>query len=405
MNVQAKPAAAFIDTIGVNTHLHYQGTVYDKRFDDLIKPKLLELGVRHVRDGAYTYEEASRNTFFYRRLRELGAAGIDFNLLTSLETPYNEATDYSKLDDIVAWTDGAVTSFEGINEPDLQGIEDWAALTTEAQKKLYRTVRGNPALKNVKVLGPSPIWKAKTLGDLSRYMDYGNAHPYPGGKMPTGSEYGQSTQATMDNVAKNSGSKPIMFTETGYHNALETDSDHAPTSEAATAKYLPRMLLAHFNMGVPRTYLYELIDSRAEGRTNDPEASFGLLRHDGTEKPAFRAIENLTALLADSGTFTPDSLNFSLQGETDNVHHTLLQKRDGTFYLALWLEQESWDKDAREDVRVGSQKVTLTLGENASTRPFIPLVVRGARPRKRWSFVDKTLNLSVGDSVMVLELR
>ena len=121
--VRAAPADAFIDTMGINTHLHYQGTVYDERYEDLIKPKLLELGVRHVRDGAYTYEEADRNTFFYERLRELGAAGVRFNLITSLETPYNEATDYSKLDDIVSWTDGAVESFEGINEPDIQGID------------------------------------------------------------------------------------------------------------------------------------------------------------------------------------------------------------------------------------------------------------------------------------------
>ena len=405
-SVKAEPAAAFIDTIGVNTHLHYQGTVYDKRYKDLIKPKLLELGVKHVRDGAYTYEGAGRNTFFYKRLRELGTAGINFNLITSLETPYNEATDYSKLGDVVAWSNGAVTSFEGINEPDLQGIRGWASLTRDAQKKLYAAVRGDPALKNVKVLGPSPIWKTKDLGDLSRYMDYGNAHPYPGGKMPTGSEYGQSTKATMKTVARNSGTKPVMFTETGYHNALKTDNDHAPTSEAAAAKYLPRMLLEHFNMGVPRTYLYELIDSRSKGRTTDPEASFGLLRSDGSEKPAFRAIESLTNLLADSDApFSPDALNVALSGDTNDVHYTLLQKRDGTFYLALWLEKESWDRDARENVQVPSQNVTVKLGKDVRRATLHTLNGAGRMSQKAVSFDNRRLDLKVGDSVSIVELK
>ncbi len=404
-SVEAKTADAFIDTIGVNTHLHYQDTVYYKRYEDLIKPKLLELGVRHVRDGAYTYREARRNTFFYKRLRELGAAGIDFTLLTSIETPYNDATDYSKLDDVVSWTDGAVTAFEGVNEPDLQGIKGWASLTTEAQKKLYRTVKSNPALKDVKVLGPSPVWKTKELGDLSRYMDYGNTHPYPGGKMPTASENNQSTKINMRRAARNSGSKPVMFTETGYHNAVKTDDNHLPTSEQATAKYLPRMLLAHFNMDVPRTYLYELIDSRSKGRTSNPEASFGLLRYDGREKPAFRAVKNLTKLLADAGpSFTPSALNFALGGDTDDLHYTLLQKRDGTFYLALWLAKESWDRHTLEDLNVAKQNVTVTLGKNANAT-LHTLDGSGRMSKKAVSFNNKKLNLSVGDSVTVLELR
>ncbi|AQA24082.1 hypothetical protein BTZ20_4095 [Rhodococcus sp. MTM3W5.2] len=40
---QASSAAAFVDSIGVNVHLHYTDTIYD-RYDDIIKPRLLELG-------------------------------------------------------------------------------------------------------------------------------------------------------------------------------------------------------------------------------------------------------------------------------------------------------------------------------------------------------------------------
>ena len=401
--VQARPAAAFTDTIGVNTHLNYQDRVYFQRYDDLIKPKLLKLGVRHLRDGVYTQTWYGPDSPYYARLRELGAAGIEFNLITTLDTRYHVATDYSKLADIVTWTNGAVTSFEGINEPDLQHLSDWVALTRAAQEKLYMTVRGNPVLNGVAVLGPSVVWSTNDMGDLSRFLDYGSVHPYPGGKMPTGSEFGQSTDAVLAGAAVNSGDKPVLITETGYHNALHADSDHLPTSEAVTAKYLPRLLFEHFNRGVPRSYLYELIDGVAEGRLTDLEASFGLLRHDGTEKPAYRALQNLIALLDDDAAGSPGTLQFALEGNTENVHHTLLQKSDGTFYLALWLETPSWNRHERKETDVPAQKVTLRLGSPAS-RLRLHIQKDGGAMGISDLTPESEVEVSVTDSLSVLEL-
>lgn len=404
-NVQARSAASFVDTIGVNTHLHYQATVYDTRYEDLIKPKLLELGVRHVRDGAYTYAAANRDTFYYQRLRELGKAGIDFNLLTSPTTSRGEGTDYSKLDDIVSWTDGAVTSFEGINEPDIQGIGDWANQTREAQKRLYETVKGNAALRNVKVIGPSPVRKANELGDLSRYLDYGNAHPYLGGKSPTDSEHNLTTWKILEGASATSGTKPVIITETGYHNALETQVDHPPASETAAAKYLPRLFLENFNRDVPRTYLYELIDSQPANRLTDYQASFGLLRHDGSEKPGYRAVASLTNLLADSNWDATGSLSYKVSGDTRNLHQTLLQKGDGTFYLALWLEKSTWDRHARKALYVSGQKVTVTLGSSVSGAALHTFNDKGQLYEEGVSFQDGQLTISVGDTVRFLELK
>ena len=408
-SVQAKSAAAFIDTIGVNTHLHYQRTVYDLGYQDIIKPKLLELGVRHVRDRAYTYPQANRNTFYYQRLRELAEAGIRFNLLTSLDIDSKqlEATDYSKLADVVACTNGAIESFEGINEPDLEEKEltNWISLTRKAQETLFATIAGNEVFSGIKVLGPSPVWQKDTLGDLSRYMDYGNIHPYPGGKMPTGSEGAHSTVADINAAAQNSGDKPVVITETGYHNALNANGTHPPTSEEASAKYLPRLLLEHFNMGVPRTYLYEFIDSK-EGRLTDKEASFGLLRNDGSEKPAYTALKNLIGLLEDTDTdFAPGSLSFSLSGATQNVHHTLLQKRDGSLYLALWLEQPSWDRHASKPISVPTQNITVTFASSVLGATLHSLNTTGIMSHKEVSLQNRKLELDVSDSVAVLELR
>ncbi len=44
----ARSADDFVDSIGVNTHLFYDQSVYYQKYGEIIKPKLLELGVRHV---------------------------------------------------------------------------------------------------------------------------------------------------------------------------------------------------------------------------------------------------------------------------------------------------------------------------------------------------------------------
>ncbi|MGI4894150.1 MAG: hypothetical protein ACRYF3_03435, partial [Janthinobacterium lividum] len=47
--VQAQMADAFVDSIGVATHLTYDGTPYMNY--PLVKQRLQESGIRHLRDG------------------------------------------------------------------------------------------------------------------------------------------------------------------------------------------------------------------------------------------------------------------------------------------------------------------------------------------------------------------
>ncbi|UBF27172.1 hypothetical protein K9N68_04180 [Kovacikia minuta CCNUW1] len=128
-------------------------------------------------------------------------------------------------------------------------------------------------------------------------------------------------------------------------------------SEAVQGKYIPRLFLENYNQGIVRTFSYELIDERSN--TTNSEDNYGLLRADGSPKPAFTALQNLISLLNDpsetSATFTPGSLDYTLSGSTQNVEHTLLQKSNGDFYLVLWQEVPSTDQDAT------SQAVTLNL--------------------------------------------
>ena len=68
---RAIAADDFVDSVGVNIHLHYDHTIYKEQFP-LIKTRLIELGVRHVRDGLI--DTAWQG--YYDRHNALGQAGI-----------------------------------------------------------------------------------------------------------------------------------------------------------------------------------------------------------------------------------------------------------------------------------------------------------------------------------------
>jgi hypothetical protein len=374
-----------------------------------------------VRDGAYTHAGASREHFYYARCRSLARAGIRFDLLTAMRTTWGEPTDYDRLDEIYGYCDGAVDYFEGVNEPDIQpipeGAPDWVTQTVESQQALHRTVKTTPAIAHVPVVGPSITWSPERVGDLSPFLDYGNWHPYPGGKCPTCPDpYGQNLDTFLPRYRAPSGAKPMVMTEAGYHNAVRREGDpHRAVSELAAGKYMPRLLLEHFNRGFARTYIYELVDGWSDPARTESEANFGLLRNDGSEKPAFRAVSSLLALLGDPGPpFAPGALDYGVSAGAADLHHTLLQKRDGRFFLALWLERSSYDTGARAnapddlaargDLTVSDESVAIRLQASVRFARVHRLTDDGSLSSAGEVRVSGPLSVPVGDRVTVVEL-
>jgi hypothetical protein len=225
-------------------------------------------------------------------------------------------------------------------------------------------------------------------------------HSYPGGQRPSA---GGLMDYYVPNAKKVSGTKPLVATESGYHNALRWTQDHPPVSERAEGRYVPRMFLEYFNRGFNRTYAYSLIDEYPDPENDEREKNFGLLRYDGTEKPSFTALENLIGLLKDPGSnFQTGSLNYALSGETDGVHHTLLQKRDGRFYLILWVEKSSYDVAAQKDISVPNQQVSLNLGTQITeARTYLPN--QSSLPTGQYT-APSQITLQVPDHPLVVEL-
>ena len=406
---QVVSADSFIDTIGVNIHLHYTDTVYN-RFEDIIEPRLVELGVRHVRDGAMTYSGISGDSFYYQRIRQLANQGIQFNLITqALDTSWGEPTDYSLLDEVYEWSGQSVVSFEGVNEPDIQGVESWLPDTLLGQENLYTTVNGDPDLQSVAVLGPSIVQTESypLVGDLSDQMDFGNIHNYLSGRHPETSGWGDDGYGSLDwhlaQVSTVSGSDPIMSTETGWHNAQDAEGNIVGVPLAVEAKYVPRLFLTHFNSGIVRTYLYELIDVYNQPTVQD--SNFGLLNNDGSPQPAYLALKNLINRLEDPGPdFTPVPLTLSITGQTDQVYSTVMQKRDGTYFVALWLGRASWNPDTNSSIQVPPQTVNISLPQNFTLATLHQFQPDGTVEETTGTFADGQFSLSVTDAVTLVEL-
>ncbi|HSB55849.1 MAG TPA: hypothetical protein VLD58_15915, partial [Gemmatimonadales bacterium] len=250
--------------------------------------------------------------------------------------------------------------------------------------------------RDMPVYGPSfgRAGNAPGVGAMSQWMDFGNIHPYPGGLMPL-----SNVRDHQSKVRGPVGTHPIVVTETGYHTALQWKGDHPGVSEQAMAHYVPRLFLDYYAAGIPRTYLYEFVDEGTDPAQR--EQNFGLLRADGSEKPAYASLKNLIGLLKDPGpAFTPGQLEYGVEGDTTGVNVMLFQKRDRRFYLAVWQEVPSYDQAAKIEARVDDRKLRIQLGQAGHLKVYLP--VKSAEPALELD--GSTVDLSVPDSPVIVEI-
>lgn len=354
---RARPADTFIDSMGIATHLRYTDTSYG-RFEDVVEPRLQELGIRHIRDGG-------NKSDMYAKMRRLGALGIRSTLVMDPRdniTPQNVVEQIKQALPYVEAVEGpnewdanvGSMSYKGKSFPD--GLREY-------QADLYRAVKSDPATAKLPVLAPSMAQpeSGKTVGSLAQFSDIGNMHSYSGGRLP-----GQDFDWRWLPLTKEfAGDRSIIATETGYHNAVnDRATGHKAVSEQISAKYIPRTYLEYFNRGIKRTFIYELMDQR---NAPDQENNFGIIRADGTPKPAFYAVRNMIRVLNDSpGSTANGALSYYFSGDVKDLRHTLLQKSNGEFYLVMWLNSESTEATKTQRVTVN----LLTPTKEAAT--FLP---------------------------------
>jgi hypothetical protein len=398
--VPAREADSFVESIGVNIHTGNGGTPYRERFEE-VEQRLQELGVNHVRDDLEPDSPAQ-----YQELSDLAGVGIKSTVILGDPT-----LGTAVLDELIetAKTDlaGAVEAVEGPNEFSTSGDPDWKSHLIAYQQQLYDDVKGDPALSSLPVIGPSIVHGDQgELGDISGMLDYGNIHSYPQGNPP------DKLGPFIANAKLNSGSKPILATETGYHTALNWPGENKPVSEAAMATYMPRLFLEYFRWGIVRTYSYELVDELPDPGLENKERNFGLLRNDLSMKPAFEALRNTIAILEDPGpAFAPGSLSYRLSdrgtelpgAESTELHKVLLQKRDGSFYLAIWRLSSVWDPATGQPLAAPSEPVTVSVGPGFRVAAeYMPNL--SPEPVLAPSPPGESLTFDVGPQVAILKI-
>ena len=345
---QALSADAFVESIGINTHLGYTNTAYYQRFPE-VQRALLDLGVRHIRDTV----DPRTGDAVVARMRALNGAGIRLLLLTDLTTtPQSLSATVGRLG-------GAVEAVEPPNELDLSHDANWIADARATTHALAADVRGSADMRGLTILGPSLTRRESyaSVGDLSGDIDFGNLHNYPSGRPPGFRGYGPQHNASIGGFIREAstvhGSHRVYSTETGYC----TNDRPWSTPAAINGVYEPRMFLEQFMAGVARTYQYQFADY-GSGQFSQ----CGLLTADLQPRPAYSALRGLIETLGDRGpAFRPGMLDYELGGDVTDVDHLLLQKRDGTTYLLLWIEQSGYDTAKQSAIAIAPRHIRLTV--------------------------------------------
>jgi hypothetical protein len=386
----ADSADAFVDSFGVNVHLNFLDTPYANFAS--VETALRNLGVRHLRDGLVD----TTWTTYYDRLNQLGRDGIKSTLITSPnQTPAL----------LAAYPARVLNSFEAYeapNEYDQSGDANWPATMNGFLKTLKTAVSSNTQDAAFPVLGPSLTQAASypLVASSAAYVDVANLHDYFGGRNPGTPGWGAggygSISWNMSLATSTWTGKNVIATETGYCNDL-TAADGVP--EDVAGRYMPRVFLEQWLHGIRRTYIYELVDVGSTVSGN----GYGLLRTDFSPKPGYTALRNVIALLSDPGpAFQAGGLSVTLSGATSNVQHLLLQKRDGRFYLAIWVELPAYDVNLKSALTVAPQSVVVSLGQSLRVVTHT-LDATGAMQTVALG-TGATQTVQVSDLVMILEI-
>ena len=394
---QATESDSFVDSIGVQIHVSYINTAYGNW--PQVLAALQALGVRHIRDGLPV------TSTFVSNFQQLGAAGIRCTCGFSLPNSLTAAQIASFVQQ-----SQSIEALEAPNECDAGTNCGGGGSTGIANVIAFLpTIQTAAIASNLPVVGPSFQLQSSyaSAGNLAPLLNFNNLHIYFGGRNPGSPGWGEgdpegnfygSFNWWIDQGNLDAPNTPDMVTETGYM-AYPTATQTGTIPESVEASYIPRTLLLSFIKGNKRTFVYELLDEWST-------TGYGLLANDFSEKPAFTALKNLIAMLQDPGApFTPGALNYSISGNTNTLQHLLLQKRDGSYWLILWLEQSSYDSTNNVATPVTPQNVTLSIGASLQFGSLVQFDATGNATTNALPASGYSAQLSTSDQVSIVEIQ
>ena len=397
---KANHSDSFVNTIGVQTHIANSGN-YTALYSTWVN-RIQTAGIRHIRDGFWDKTTSDKAQNIIRTIKNNTGVNVKF-LLTQgancTDATGNSPTNYINW----GWKPNQIDGFEGMDEiGPAQGwcgsnvSPTWYQQFDDDAQYLHNIVSDMPSSFKVLPIIPPSLAEygrdniadlnsdANLIGNITAFTNYGNWHVYCSAEAPS-----CSFSVFPVGLQPAFGTLPYWVTETGYTTPGDATADQA-------GRYYSRLFFEWFNHsgGTAKIFAYELLDDTS---ASGGEAGFGLLFSDASPKPAYTAISNEIAILNDPGVaFTPGSLNYTLSGGDFYLHHTLLQKRNGNYYLALWLEHNYWDTFSPESVTIYFFGATMS-----QVNTYNPLI--SASPISSVSYTTG-ITLSVSDATVILEI-
>ena len=326
-------------SFGLNVHMAYGEF---SNFGQIL-PLVKKLGVHRIREGASI---VLGNNYVISSLQTFAQNGIKVDLLSDQgETVQNLNNIYSALGP------GVIEAIEGPNEIDnvyFSHVSNWQAVDQFQQSQVIWPFA--KAHAGIQAYGPSTAFSSyASLGDLSAYEDFGVDHVYEAGFPPEttgwgGAGYCGEIYATIKfnicNAKQASIAKPIIASEFGYQiNTLQPNS----VDELAQGTFDLRQILMQNILGVPRSYIYSLLDTGGQ--------TYGLVRPDGTLRPSYTEIANFMALV--SGDSADGSGQCVVPATAVSTQSTVQQigvcRQNGEYDLVLWRPVATWDTNAITD--------------------------------------------------------
>jgi len=257
-------------------------------------------------------------------------------------------------------------------------------------------------LKNIPVVGPSFYYsEGSGIGDVSAWCNYGNDHPYLNGAdivgdwWEPGLNHGTFDGYSMDQRLMYPSPMQFQFTETGKQaDATGGASDGSPSSQA---KKILICYLEGLRLGVARVFIYDLVEG----------SGLSLIDANGTPRPSFYAVKNMISLFSEKGqnTFATHDYGITITGAPSSVHHVVLEKSNGTWYVVLWNDVKTWNMSW--DVPPNTEKnnppvsVTVNFGRTVPTvKTYQPLT--GASALNTYSNIASQ-SFDVPDHPLIIE--
>ena len=324
-------------------------------------------------------------------INQLKSAGVKFLLHGGVYSQVNGATPATPAQLVSTVKKYGVDAWLGVstvNEPNhaskITNSSTYWTYLRNYQRDVFNAFQADAATKD-KVLVLSPGWAFNeedlipSIGDIDQWIHGHQCHAYPKARnIPERTDIFRSIDMAF---TVGSPQKPVFIGECGYNTQ---DSSWTPDTDAVARKdrFMPRLFLYYFDHGTASivNYIMNYVGGGTgwSATSGDSEDAYGWLKPDGTKQSSYTSSMNLFSMLADPGPrWSPGTLNYSITGATTNLMYTLLQKRNGRFYLAVWVA--TYDNATRA--------ITISLPSSITT-------ARRGRPNTSQSWSSQAISNS-----------